>query len=100
MKRDLGVAVDRHLVEIAVPGFAWIDPQLFARLAADHVPGALDVSGAERLAIMPFDALAQREGQLRPLLVPRPAGGQIRHDRGEAVLLHMLVEHHEIVDYP
>src|SRR5438105_11636583 len=100
MKRDLVIAVDRDLVEIAVPGFAWIDPELLVRLAGEQVPGALDVAGGERLAVMPLDAVAQCEAQCGPFLVPRPRGGQIGHDRLRAVLLHMLIEHDEVVEHP
>jgi len=100
MEGDLVVAVDRHLVEIAVPGFARIDPELLARLPGEQVPSALDVASGERFAVMPFDALAQCKGQPRPLLVPRPTRGEIGNDRLEAVLLHMLIEHDEVVEHP
>jgi hypothetical protein len=48
---------------------------------------------------MPLDALARRECQLRRVLAPRPAGRQIRDDRGEAVLRDMLVKHDEIIEH-
>ena len=32
-------------------------------------------------------------------LVPRPLGGEIGHDRVQAALRHLLVVHHEIVEY-
>jgi hypothetical protein len=48
---------------------------------------------------MPFDTLAQREGQLRRVLAPRPARCQIRHNRIEAVLRDVLIEDDEIVEH-
>ena len=39
------------------------------------------------------------EGQRGPRLVPRPVAGEIRYDRGEAVLRHVLVEHDEVVEH-
>ena len=53
----------------------------------------------ERLAVMPFDALAQLERQPGSVLAPRPFGCQIRNDRLKAVLLHALVEQHQIVEH-
>ena len=49
---------------------------------------------------MPFDALAQFEGQRFAVFAVAPALGQIGHDRGEAVLRHMLIEHDQIVEHP
>ena len=72
------IAIGGHLFEVVVPGFARVDAQFFARLALQQVPGAFDIRGRERLAVVPFDALAQREGQLGSLLVPRPASGELR----------------------
>jgi len=51
------------------------------------------------LAVVPFDALAQFEGQPGSFLVPRPALGQIGDDRIEAVLRHVLVVEHEVVEH-
>src|SRR5580692_10205563 len=65
---DLVVAVGRYFCEVAVPRLARIDPQLVVRFAEQQVPGAFDVRGGERLAVVPLDALAQREGQLGPVL--------------------------------
>src|SRR6516165_5356643 len=86
MEGDLVVAVGGDLVEIAVPGFARIDPEFLARLAGQRIPGAFDVGGGERLAVMPFDTLTQVKGQRRPGLVPHPVAGEIGDDGGEAVL--------------
>ena len=98
MKGDLVIAVGGDFIEVAVPGFAGIDPELLARLAGERVPGAFDVRGGERLAVVPFDALTQAEGQRSPGLVPRPVAGEIGDDRGKAVLRHVLVEENEIVE--
>src|SRR5207244_7980180 len=87
---DLVVTVRSHLLDIAVPGFARVDAKLLARLAAQQIPGAFDVLSGEGSAVMPFDALAQREGQLGPFLVRGPAGGQIGDDRLHAVLRAMM----------
>jgi len=94
------VAARDHLLDIAVPGFARIDAKLLARLAAQQVPGAFDVLGREGLAVMPFDAVTQREGQLGALFVRRPTGGQIRDDRARAVLRHVLIVDDEIIETP
>src|SRR5260370_20081913 len=64
MKGDLVVAFRGYFIEVAVPGFAWVETQLVARLSGQQVPGAFDVVGGERLAVMPSDVLAQRQGQL------------------------------------
>src|ERR1700719_4529931 len=73
MEGDLVIPVRFDLFEVAIPGFERIEAELVARLFEQEVPGALDVLGRERLAVMPFDALAQRQGQRGPFLVPRPA---------------------------
>ena len=99
MEGDLVIAVRRHLIEVAIPEFAGIDAEFVARLVEQEVPGALDILGRERLAVMPFDTLAQREGERGPFLVPRPAGREIGNDRFEAALLHVLIEHDQIVEH-
>src|SRR5712671_1561874 len=98
LEGHLVIAVRSHLFDVAVPGLARIDAKLLARLAGQKVPGALDVLGREGLAVVPFDALARREPQLGALLVPRPAGGQIRDDRLQAGLWHVLLVHDEVVE--
>jgi hypothetical protein len=72
--------------------------QLFGRRAHPQFEAAFDVGGGERLAVVPFDTLAQLEGQLGGVLAPRPVGGQIGDDRFEADLLLMLVEQDKIVE--
>src|SRR5271165_7576951 len=98
MEGDLVIAAGGDLVEIAVPGFAGIDPEFLVRLAGKRLPGAFDVGGGERLAVVPFDVLTQAEGQRGPGLVPRPVAGKIGRDRGEAVLRDVLVEENEVVE--
>src|SRR3984893_11296666 len=58
MEGDLVIAIRGDLFEVAIPGFERIDTELVARLFEQEVPGALDVLGRERFAVMPFDALA------------------------------------------
>src|SRR5438874_736357 len=96
----LVVAVGRHLVEVAVPGFTRVDAQLVTRAAEQQIPGAFDIGGGERFAVVPFDTLMQFEGQLAAaLLVPCPTRRKIRHDRLHAVLLHLLVVHDQVVEH-
>src|SRR5215469_3050818 len=54
MEGGLVVAIGRHLLEIGVPRFAWIDPELLIGLARQQIPRASDVRGGERLAVMPL----------------------------------------------
>ena len=100
VKSHLAVAIGRHFFEIEEPGFAEVETQFLVGLSAQQIVRAFDVGGGEQLAVMPFDALAQREGQLGPFLVRGPAGRQIRHDRLDPVLRHVLVEQHKIVEHP
>jgi len=100
MKRDLVIAIRGDPIEVLVPGFAGIDAELLAGRAGQQITRALAVPGSEGLAVVPPDAFAQRQGQLGPLLAPCPAGGQIGHDRLEAVLRYVLVEHDEVVEHP
>ena len=97
---DLVIAVRGHLLDIAVPGFARIDAQLLTGLAGKEIPGAFDVLRGERLAVVPFDPLTQRESQLGAFLVCGPTDGQIRDDRPHAVLRDVLVVHDEIIEDP
>src|ERR1700730_1555374 len=46
---------------------------------------------------MPFDSLAQGEGQPRPVLIPFPSAGQVGHDRFQAVLRDVLIEQDQVV---
>src|SRR5436309_13343970 len=50
------------------------------------------IFGRKRLAVMPSDILAQMKGQCCLVFIPRPVEGEIRHDRAESVLRHMLIE--------
>ena len=98
-ERHLVIAVGDDLGEVGVPGLARVDAQPLGALALYQVPGAFDVGGGERLAVMPFDPLTQMEDQLGAVLVPRPVGGELGHDVGEAVLRDVLVEQHEVVEH-
>ena len=99
VKHHLMVAVGGDLIEVLVKRFARIEAQLFLAGLQHQIPGAHDVFGGKGLAVMPFDALAQRHGQLGAVLAPAPAGRQIRYDRIESVLLLMLIEQHKIVEH-
>ena len=100
MKSDLVVAVRADRREVVIAGLARIDAQLLGARFQIEIPGAFDVPGGERLAVVPFDAAAQLEGQIGALLVPRPPRRQIGNNRLQAVLSHMLVEHDQIVEHP
>jgi hypothetical protein len=97
---DLEIPVGGHGIEIVVPRFARVDARLVVPCAGQQIPGAFDVFGGERPAIMPLDAAAQRHCQLGALFVPAPPRRQIRDDRLRAVLRDLLVEHHQIVEDP
>ena len=99
-ERDPIITVGGHVFEVFVPGFARIDAKLLARFAGQELPGALDVVGGERSAVVPFDALAQGKAELFAILAPRPAGGELRDDRFKAALRHMLVIKGEVVEHP
>ena len=99
MKRDLVIAVGRHLRDIVEPGLARVDAQFLRSLALQQIDRAFDVGGGERLAVMPFDALVQRERQFRPVLVPAPAGGEFGDDLVRRVLRLVLLEHDEVVEH-
>src|ERR1051326_4397317 len=92
MKGDLVIAVCRNAIEIGVPGLPRIDAQLLGTLALEHFPGAFDIGGRERLAVMPFDTFVQRESQFGAVLVPRPALRQLGYDRVDTVLRHRSEE--------
>ena len=84
--------------EIDPPALAVIEAQLLLALVGQQIERAFDVLRGERLAVVPFDAVAQLEGQLGAVLVPCPARGELGHDRLHAVLRNVLVENDEIVE--
>ena len=100
VERDLVIIIDRYQVEVAVPCFARVDAELLRRGSGDHVPGAFGIGRGEGFAVVPFDALAQLEGQRFAVFARTPALGQIGDDRGKIVLRYVLVKHHEIVEDP
>ena len=81
IERGLEIAVGGDVVDLIVPGLARVLAELLLRLAHQHVEGAFDVGRGERLAVMPFDALAQLEGQGLVVAAPGPALREIRDDR-------------------
>src|SRR5215813_7819643 len=54
LEGNLIVAVGGHLLEVAIPRFAWIETKLLARLADQQVPGAFDVPCGQRPAVVPL----------------------------------------------
>src|SRR6202011_2017611 len=80
-KGDFAVAVRHDLFEIAVPRFAGVDAQLLARPAGQQIPGAHDILRREGFAVVPLHSFAEPKRQLCLVLVPRPVGGEIWHDR-------------------
>ena len=98
MKCRLMVVFDGDVVEIGPPCLAGIEAQLFLRLTLQQVPGALDVGGGKRLAVVPIDALVQFESQILAVLAPAPALGKIGDDIVESILLLVLVEQDEVVE--
>ena len=97
---DLVVARRRDLLEVTVPGFARIDAKLLLGDAGHQIPGAFHIGRGERLAVVPFDALPQLQRQLGAVLVPRPFGCEVRHDRVDAVLPDLRVEGDQVVEHP
>src|SRR5215469_9439025 len=55
---DRIIAFGDNRLEVTVPRLARVEPQCVRRFAGQHVPGAFDVSGGERLPVMPFDPAA------------------------------------------
>jgi len=70
MKGRLAVAIGRGARHIDPPGLTVVEPQLLLPLIRQQVEGAFDVLGRERLAVVPFDAIAQFEAQLFAVLAP------------------------------
>ena len=80
MKRNPTVAVGRDLTQVVIPGLAGIEAEARADLAEQHIPGAFNVIGGERLTVVPFDVRAYPKRQYRPVVIPGPFAGQFRHD--------------------
>ena len=97
MERHLVVAVGRHLLQVVPPDLARILAESVRALLLQLVQRADHVLGRERLAVVPLHAVAQLEGQLGLVLVPRPAGRELRPDVVDGVELLMLVVEHEVV---
>src|SRR5947208_1854123 len=62
-QRHFMIASGGDLGEVEIPGGAEIEAELFRAAAGEQFEGAFHVRRGERLAVMPFDPLAQREGQ-------------------------------------
>jgi len=92
------ISVSGDRFDVLIPSLARVGTQLLRRFAEQKVPGALQILDGERSAVMPLDILAQPESQSGAILAPRPAGGEVRNDRLQAVLRYVLVVHDEIVE--
>ena len=92
------IAVRHHRLHVVVPGFARVLAELVRQLALQQIDGAFHVIGGERLAVMPFHAGMQLEGQGFAAIAPGPAIRQFRPDRVRAVLGDVLIEDHQIVE--
>ena len=91
-------AVDADFLEVRIPDPARVFAQVVV-LADQMMPGALYVPCCERLAVMPFDTLAQIERQLCSGSVPRPALSQLWNDVVDTVARLGLIEQHQVVEY-
>jgi hypothetical protein len=100
VKRDFAVAVCGHLVEVQKPGLAVVEAKLLFGPSGQQIVGALHVGRGEGFAVMPFDAVTQRERQLCPFFVRAPAGRKIRHDGFNPVLRYVLVKQDEVIEDP
>ena len=98
VERRFEIAVCRDVADLVVPGLSRVLAEFLLRLAHQHVEGAFDVGRGERLAVMPFDALLQLEGELLVVAAPGPAFRQIGNDQLHAVLRNVLLEDDEIVE--
>ena len=93
------VTLDGDVGDVRVPILARVLAQLVLRFTLNQIESALHVGGGERLAVMPFDAVPQLEGQFLVVFAPGPAGRQLGHDRVHAVLRLMLVVDDEVVEH-
>src|SRR5262249_61681196 len=57
------VATGDDLVEVVIPKLSWVGAQGRGRLSEQRIPGAFDVLGRERCAIVPLHSLAQLKRQ-------------------------------------
>jgi hypothetical protein len=100
MKGNLEVAVCRYIREVVESRFLKIEAEFLGGRTQPQLPAAFDVGSGKRFAIVPFHVVAQLQGQLGPVLAPCPAGRQIGHDRLQADLFFVLVEHDQVVEHP
>src|SRR5262247_2934404 len=98
MEGDGMLAIDGHLDQVFVPDLARIAPQILGLDAVETMPGARNVLGRERLAVVPGDARPEREAELGARGVPGPAFGQLGDDAIEGVARLVRVETHQVVE--
>src|SRR5438270_828505 len=99
MECDLMVAFGRDFSQVVIPAFTRVEPEPWAGLAEQHVPGAFDIFRRKGLSIVPLDARAKLKGYYRPFVAPRPFLGEVRHNGRQAVLRDILLVEHQIVEY-
>jgi len=97
MKGDLVVVIRAHRFEVLEVRLARVEADPVLGLVELQIDRAQHVLGGERLAVVPFDALAQGEGQRRAVLVPLPFGRQVGLDRLDADQRVVLVEQDQVV---
>src|SRR6516165_7729256 len=66
MEGDLVIAIRGHCREVVIARFARVDAQPFGTCFQIEIPGAFDVPGSKRLAVVPFDA-PPRSWKVRPV---------------------------------
>ena len=86
--------------QIAVPGLARVGTQLFRTVAQDQVPGALNIGGSERLPVMPTDTAPNLKRELGQVGIPRPLCRQVRDNRVDSVLRHVLFKEDQVIKDP
>ncbi len=99
MEGRLEFVIDADVGNVVVPPLARVFTELVLRFAQYQVEGAFHVIGGERLAVVPFDALPQLEGERGARLVPSPAGCQLRLNVVHAVLWLVLIVVDQIIEH-
>ena len=93
-----GVPFGADRIQIAIPGLARVGTQLFRTVAQDQVPGAVDICGSEGLPVMPTDTAPKLKGELGQVGIPRPLCRQIRDNRVDSVLRHVLFKEDQVIE--
>ena len=99
MEHDLQIALRLDPGDVLVPALARVNAEFLRGDVTDTVPGANDIGGGKRLAIVPFHARPELQRQVGARFVPRPLRCQFRADRIGAVLRDVLIVQHQIVEH-